>query len=1110
MTAKASFAETTAGLSEVQRAALDALIAKKRAERSDAAAVHQIPQIEPDWDNRHEPFSLTDIQQAQWFGRSGLFDITVAGHGYAEFDCRGMDLDRLEEAFRIVIDRHPQMRMVVLQNLQQKVLETVPPYVIGRRDLRGASEAEVARSLADTRERMSHEILEAEVWPIYEVAATLFGEDELRLHVNFDLLVGDAWCFRMIIDEWANLYDDLDDVRPVPEKLTYRDYVRALEALEGTELFERDLAYWRERIKDLAPAPQLPMIRQPSELEQTRAQPFKIVLDKPVWTALRAELRRRGLTPSAFYAAAFSEALCLWTAEPRHTLNVTVFNRLPVHADVDKLLVGEFNSFQLVDVDNRAPASFAERARRVQALLWQHLEHRCVTGVRLMREVARAKGAVAGDTLMPVVFTSTIAHHEGVDDLPRRSPGRRIYQVSQTPQVWMEHHLWEDDDGVSLHIDVVEGLFPEGLIEDLVATYERIVRALADGGAAWEMHHAGALLPPGNAAMWRRYNATEAPLPLGLLHDGFTRAASAHPEKTAVVSARGSVTYGTLDRMSNQVGHWLQRHGARTGDLVGIVAPKGWEQIAAALGVLKAGAAYLPIDQDQPCHRVRELLESGRARLVVTTAANRDRLPPAITPLVIDATTLDDMPAEAPAHQTTADDPAYVIYTSGSTGKPKGCEISHLAALNTVEDINGRFGVGADDVIFAISALSFDLSVYDVFGGLAAGATLVMPASQHPDPAAWCALVDAHGLTIWNSVPALAELFVSYAEETGRVLPETLRLALLSGDWIPLSLPPMLRTINPGMQIMSLGGATEAAIWSIYHPIERIDADWSSVPYGRPLANQTIHVLNAWLEDCPLWATGEIFIGGVGVAKSYYGDAERTAQSFIHHPRTGARLYRTGDLGRMRPGGLVEFLGRKDTQVKLRGYRIELGEIEEALQRTDLVAAGAVSMIGDSNATRQLVAFVRPKTKVEDEAAFTALLEGRLLQWLPKYMVPSSVTYLEQLPLTPNGKVDRKALAALGAESATRTEYVAPRNNTEERIAGLWRELLGVEKVGVYDDFFALGGNSLIASRLIVRLHELFEVELPFAKLFGAANVAALSELVIAQVLADIEAMDDD
>ena len=1104
-------------LTPEQREKFEAMLKLEREKVSATSESIQIPQIVPNPKDRYEPFPLTDIQQAQWFGRSGLFNITVAGHGYVEFDCAGMSLEQLELALRKLIATHDQLRMVVLPNLRQQVLKTVPDYQIKRYDLRNQPADMVEKSLADVRDRMSHEILPADKWPVFEVCATLWDPDQLRLHFSFDLLVGDAWSFRMLIDEWDRLYENLEGGRKVPQELTYRDYVLGLEELEKSQLFEQDLIYWREQLEDLPPPPSLPMIATQESLKEIRAEHYSVYLSDSDWQELKGIIKKKKLTPSGFFAMALSEVISLWNEGPAHTLNMTIFNRLPLHDEVNDILVGEFNSFQLLACDNATQQSFESRAAKLQALMWQHLDHRFISGVRLMRELAKIRNAAAGEALMPVVFTSTLAHHEGETDMPTRAPGKWVYEISQTPQVWMEHHLWEEDGKLALHIDVVKGLFPENLIRDFVDVYERLIRNLINDPEAWHKPNANYLLPTYQREFWQIYNNTFTQIPQGLLHDGFKRAANRFPDKLAVVSARGNRTYAELDLHSNQIGNWLQDELIKPGELVAVIAPKGWEQVVSVLGVLKSGAAYLPIDQDQPTERMQDILASGKVKYVLTTSdlINAIDWPDNVIPLDINSTAVTASLAGQPKIQQKPTDVAYVIFTSGSTGKPKGVAIDHRGALNTLVDINQQFGVTHEDVIFAISSLSFDLSVYDIFGGLAVGATLVMPDSQKPDPKQWLELFNQYQFTLWNSVPALMELLVDYAEQRAEIIPESLRLCLMSGDWIPLSLPSRLQLINPDIQIISLGGATEASVWSIYYPVTQVRASWASIPYGMPLANQTIHVLNAALEPCPLWVQGDIYIGGIGVAMCYWGDEEKTAASFITHPVTGKRLYRTGDLGRLLPDGYVEFLGRADTQVKVRGYRIELGDVESAINQFDFVKRCVVVARGDNNRDRHLVAYVVGESDIaggqsQDQSALINTIKTALTQKLPDYMIPETYVVLESLPLTANGKIDRKKLPTADVQDCAVAAYAPPRTETEAKIVEIWQHLLNIEKVGIYDDFFQLGGNSLIASNLLYSINDTFDVELPLSELFDATTVEAIAQLVERLIVEQIESLSED
>jgi pyochelin synthetase len=421
--------------------------------------------------------------------------------------------------------------------------------------------------------------------------------------------------------------------------------------------------------------------------------------------------------------------------------------------------------------------------------------------------------------------------------------------------------------------------------------------------------------------------------------------------------------------------------------------------------------------------------------------------------------------------------------------------IDHRGAVNTITDVNRRFGIGPADRVLALSSLSFDLSVWDIFGTLAAGATIVVPeAAAARDPAHWAELVAAERVTVWDSVPALMDMLVSWAGERADAPSlDSLRLVLMSGDWIPLPLPDRIREIVPGVELISMGGATEASIWSILHPIGAVDPEWTSIPYGRPMANQRFYVLDDALEPVPVWVPGGLWIGGVGVALGYWRDEARTNASFVVHPRTGERLYRTGDLGRYRPDGTIEFLGREDFQVKIQGYRVELGEIEAALLEHTAVRDAAVIAIGEARGHKRLVASV-----VTDDAAVTAdALQTHLRERLPDYMVPGIVRFLPALPLSSNGKVDRSALASLGAVAVPADRsHVPPRDELETRLARIWEEVLDVQPVGASDDFFELGGDSMLAVRMMVRVQQLTGRQLPLATLMRGATLEHLAALL--------------
>ncbi|MGK4000276.1 amino acid adenylation domain-containing protein [Sorangium sp. So ce1024] len=951
----------------------------------------------------HAPFPTTDVQRAYLVGRGDAFDLGGVGcHGYLEIDRGELDLDRFERAWRRLIDRHDMLRAVFTADGMQRVLEAVPPFQVKVWDLRGETRAGAERALEDTRARLSHRVFDPCAWPLFDVGVSLLPGGARRIHINLDLLALDAWSIGILSRELELLVEAPDAELP-PLGATFRDCVLDDLRHRRTPAAERSLEHWRERVASLPPPPELPLARSPRDVGRPRFRRRSGRLARPHWERLKDHARAHGLTPSCALLAAFAAVLGRWSARPELALTVTVFDRPAARAGADEIL-GDFTTIALVGLDLGRGAGLADVARAAQGELLRALEHRRVGALRALRE--------GGGQGAPVVFTSTLgALAEG--GAAQRAPfawlGEEAFCVSQTPQVWLDHQVAEDQGDLVFSWDAVDALFPEGMVDAMFDAYRDVLARLSRDGAPWK-GAAPVALPPAQRALREEVNRTERPARSRLLHEGFSRSAAARPEAPAVIAPDAIVTYGELDRKSNALARALRERGARPGALVALVAEKGWAQALGVLGILKSGAAYLPMDPAWPEARIHGLLEQAGVALVLTQArlAGALRWPEGVAVLSVDApggAPHDDAPLEVAPRP---DDLAYVIFTSGSTGKPKGVAIDHRSAANTLDDVNERLGVGTADRVLALSSLTFDLSVYDLFGLWAAGGAVVLPDPELArDPAHWEDMMVRHRVTLWNTVPALMQMLV--AHRAGRAGPRVpLRAALLSGDWIPVRLPDQIRTAFPDAAVVSLGGATEASIWSIAYPIGRVDPGWKSIPYGKPLANQRFHVLDGRLTPCPDWVPGRLYIGGAGLARGYWRDEERTAERFITHPETGERLYWTGDLGRFLPDGNIEFLGREDLQVKVQGYRIELEEVESALLGCPQVAGAAVGVGSSASGGKRLLGYVVPAAGCAiDAAALRAFVASRL----PEHMVPSALIPLARLPLTSNGKVDRGALA---------------------------------------------------------------------------------------------------
>ncbi|AGS70772.1 hybrid non-ribosomal peptide synthetase/type I polyketide synthase [Streptomyces collinus] len=1043
---------------------------------------------------RHEPFPLTDLQQAYLIGRTDAFELgNVSTSFLVEVDLEETDLDRLAASFRHLVRRHDMLRAVVSGDGRQRVLAEVPDFRITTADLRACDDAERARRLAEIHEEMRHQVFDTEVWPLFDIRATLLDARTTRLHLNFDALIVDGRSSGVLFREWAQTYRSGAPATPDP-RLTYRDYVLAAGA--DTARREKSLAYWQARVPSLPPAPALPLRPGPAPRRPVFTHRSDRIAPED-WRRFKDHAAAAGISPSAALCTAYAQVLGAWSASPRFTLNLLAFNRRPLHEDVGRI-VGNLSATTLLEVDTAPVEDFASGAARLQRRLLTDLEHGHVSGVEVLREINRTRGGT-GLAGMPVVFTSTIGFAgQGDDERGALTAltelgvrGRPASSSVRTPQVWLDHQALEEAGELVLNWDVVEEMFPDGVVDGMWEAYLDLVRDLC-GEEAWR-RPPSVLAPVADLELRRAVNATDAPVPAGLLHDGFLRQAEIRPDAPAVITAGRTLGYGEVDRRSDRIARWLTGHGAGPGTLVGIVMDKSWEQVVAVLGVLKAGAAYVPVDAATPGRRLRLIMETAGIGLVLTRSAVADGLdlPDGTRSLHVD-TEPEDTGQNGPLPPSPArpGDLAYVIFTSGSTGVPKGVMIEHSGAVNTVQDINDRLGVTARDRVLALSALHFDLSVYDVFGLLSAGGAVVLPdASAQREPAAWLELANRHHVTIWNSVPALMDMFLTHAREFGG--PPSLRVVMLSGDWIPVTLPGAVTSLLPDARVLSLGGATEASVWSIQYPVTRVDPDWTSVPYGTPLRNQRFHVLDGALRPRPAWVTGDLYIAGAGLARGYLGDEARTRAAFLRHPVTGERLYRTGDLGRYLPDGTIEFQGRVDSQVKIQGHRIELGEVEAALLRRPDVRAAAAVAEGERGGPRRLVGYAVSETSEEE-------LREALGRELPGYMVPARIVLLDELPLTGNGKVNRGLLPSPGETAPRPGAGLAPRDAAERLLAGIWAEFFGPagEEVDVTADFFDLGGDSLLAVRMMARVRQATGRSLPVATLLARPTVAALAEVL--------------
>ncbi|OBK41750.1 non-ribosomal peptide synthetase [Mycobacterium sp. 1245111.1] len=1043
------------------------------ASEPDARATPRVPS--------DDAFPLAPMQHAMWVGRHDSQPLGgVAGHLYVEFDSCAIDPDRLRQAATALAARHPMLRVQFGTDGNQRI-GALADFPVTVHDFRDLADDVVGQRLLALRETKSHQQLDGQV---FELTLSLLPGETSRLHVDLDMQAADAMSYRTLMADLAALYRgrQLADLG-----FTYPEYRSEIVRREAgpRPAYDADRDWWLQRIPELPDPPRLPSGNRKSlSRNSTRRWQW---LDPQTRDALFAHARAHGVTPAMMFAAAFSHTLACWSSASRFLLNVPLFGREAIHPDVDSL-VGDFTSSLLLDIDLTDAADAASRAHAVQDAMRTAAAHAAYPGLSVLRDLGRHRGT---PVLAPVVFTSALGLGELFSRDVTEAFGTPGWIISQGPQVSLDAQVTEFDGGVMVNWDVREDVFPAGVIDAMFAHHIHELQRLASDADAWTRPDPPAL-PADQRAVRDKLNGRSAAPSTELLHDGFFQRARQQPDAPAVLASSGNLTYGQLRQQALAVGAALRDNGIGVGDTVAIMGPKSAEQVPAVLGILAAGAVYLPISLDQPPDRADRILRAGHVKLALVCGEQQFSLPvPALT--VTDL--LNDDPAD---FEPVGGDPAalaYVLFTSGSTGEPKGVEVSHDASMNTVEFIGRHFDIGPADRCLALSTLEGDISVMDVFVTLRTGGSIVVvDEAQRRDPDAWARLIETHRVTVLHFMPGWLEMLV----EVGAGRLSSVRVVPTGGDWVRPEVVRRLRADAPALRFAGLGGATETATHNTIFEVgelAELPPELTALPFGIPLANNVCRVVNDRGDDCPDWVAGELWISGRGVARGYRGRPDLTAERFVEYD--GRTWYRTGDLVRYWPDGVLEFVGRADHRVKISGYRVEIGEVEVALRQLPGVATAVAAVVTTGGGAELLAAAVHA-----DHPRLTAdRVRLAMAELVPAHMIPQHISLVDHVPFTLAGKIDRRVvtaqLAAAAAESSA-PQHRAPTTPVQSAVAAIVGDVLGADAVGVDDDFFALGGDSVLATQTVARLRAWLDTpDIAVADIFATRTVSALADTLL-------------
>ncbi|KOY81489.1 amino acid adenylation domain-containing protein [Lysinibacillus macroides] len=1011
-------------------------------------------------------FPLTPIQSAYLVGSMDSFEYGgVSSHIYMELEYDQLDKTKTEHVWMALIERHEMLRTTMNHNGYQSVLDEMPKIEIRYEDLTTNGVDDYQR-LDAIRQELGSKTYSSDRWPLFDIALSkrMHGT---TMHVSFDFLIVDWASIWILIKEFETIYFKENVILPNND-FTFKEYVKLVDEMRHQKKYKEDQAYWYNRVIDLPAAPTLPKL---SLLHDEKSfERYFIQLNKNDWDTLKRSIANRGITATSVLFTLYSQCLAKWSINKHFIINLILLNRYPVHPNVNRV-VGDFTSINLTEVDFRnKETTFFNNVNNIQQQMFRDLDHSNFSGIEVLREITRQKGQA--HAFMPFVFTSAINLIDSHGLIGKMNE----YGISQTPQVFIDCQVMDDDNGLRVNWDVRKGVFPANLIQDMFSSFEAALLRLVHDDEAWESSSL-VTLPDAQIQLRASVNNTiNNSVVNRLLHQGFFEQALQQPNSIAVIEGEHHYSYQALRSMVFKLGTLLQKYQVKAGDRIAIISDKSVYQVTSVLAILSLGAVYVPIDKAQPISRIKKIIDQSQVTTVLVDEP--DPIYNILQQQLIIANQLVEIEeASYEVYDGDADKLAYIIFTSGSTGEPKGVAMSHAGAMNTIEDINRRFCITNSDRVLALSKLNFDLSVYDIFGLLSAGGTIVYPEQGHLyDANYWLTCIKTKKITMWNTVPALMKLLLS-ADGIEQLNIKSMKTILLSGDWVPPKMVKHCASIFPESVIIALGGATEAGIWSNYHLCCKEDFDRETIPYGFPLANQHYNILDENNEDCPNWVCGELYIGGKSLAQGYYNNPEITKERFITNGKQ-ERLYRTGDYGRYMDNGEIEFIGRLDNQVKLRGNLVNLGEIESLLNKHEKIDISCAVVLNE----QQLYAVVKLLDKGSQINIYGEDFIDYLTSLLPQYMVPVKIFILSDIPLNSNAKLDRQyiknqvqQLVVESANVVVEIEEVETQNQLEEALSHFAQEILHVEHVQVSKNLYDYGADSLTLSQLAGKITKYIE-----------------------------------
>jgi amino acid adenylation domain-containing protein len=1079
------FSKRSFELSEEKRALLEALMEDEGLESSPT------PKISPAM--RTGPAPLSFAQQRLWF-----LDQLEPGNAHYNIPVAlrlggRLHVPSLEQSINAIIRRHEVLRTHFEKKDGEPVQVVDPAGEMGLPviDLGGLEPGEQEAECQGIVEREVLLPFELLLGPMLRARLIRLAEQDHVLLLTMHHIASDGWSLGVLLRELATFYEAFSSGKssPLPDlPIQYADFAQWQRQSQQGKMLEKSLAYWRKQLADLSPL-RLPTDRPRPARQSYRGAAESVLLPEALTQALRDLSLREGGTLFMTLLAAFQTLLYRYCGQEDIVIGSPIANRSRTETEP---LIGFFVNNLVVRMDFSGRPTFREVLKRMQEVLLGAYTHQDLPFEKLVEEL-HPERSLSQNPLFQVMFILQDAQWEQPTKLPALTVTPMPVAVKST-HFDLDVYFCEKIDGLHGSFVYSTDLFEAATVRRMTTHFRKLLEEIvADPGRSVA---ALPLLPQAeHKCVVEDWNETARDYPLHrTLHQMIESQVDRAPEAIALVFEEESLTYRELNARANQLAHHLISVGTGPETLVGICMHRSIEMVVGLLGILKAGAAYVPMDPEYPRERLEYMVQDAGVPVLLTQQHLVSRLPEHSSHLICLDTQWDSIRTQSRENPDSRGKPehlAYMIYTSGSTGKPKGAMNVHRGICNRLLWMQEAYHLTEKDRVLQKTPFSFDVSVWEFFWPLMTGAQLIVARPEgHKDAAYLVRLIREQGITTIHFVPSMLEVFL---REKNVEDCTSLRQVFCSGEALSYELQELYFRRLPA-ELHNLYGPTEASVDVTYWACKRGDPR-RIVPIGRPIANTQIYILDTNLEPMPIGIPGELHIGGIGLARGYHNRPELTAEKFIANPLgkgPGSRLYKTGDLARFLEDGQIEYLGRMDGQIKIRGFRIELGEIESALRKHPAVRDTVVIAREDSPGDKRLAAYVVPQA----ERSFQPReLRDYLSRSLPEYMIPSAFVTLPALPLSANGKVERRALPKPDETSrASSGSHVLPRNSLEQTIVKIWEELLQTRNVGVLDNFFEIGGNSLLLVQVHEQLRHAVHREFPLIELFNHPTITSIAE----------------